>query len=179
MQQKWIDIFHVTIDPPCVPPTLPLIRQPLRPCVSQCSTAGERGCCWCFPAAAKSSGMNREFLSYAKQASLVCWFLYQHNFLWGSLLCLLIGKNNNNKMSINMTADHIFTVLSICKVSLQLLVRSQEGIISVMNAVAQMCFLGFTRTLFKFLILHETVVSRRRLIYLSTSLFRDLKSYAF
>lgn len=54
---------------------------------------------------------------------------------------LTYWEKNNNKMSINMTVDHIFTVLSICKVSLQLLVQSQEGIISVMNAVSQMCII--------------------------------------
>lgn len=135
---------------PCAPPILPLIWQPLCPCIYQDESAGERGCCWCFPAAAKSSGMNTQLRN---KPVLFVDFYTNIVFLWGSLLCLLIGKNNNKttKMSTNMTKWMTLMFLFNCWFKSQ-----GENYLSNECGCTDVCNVGFTRTLFTFFIHQET-----------------------
>lgn len=137
---------------PCAPPILPLIWQPLCPCICQDESAGGRGCCWCFPAAAKSSGMNTDFLSYATSQS--CLLISTLTLFFCEAPCCAYSKNNNNqttKTSTNMTKWMTLMFLFSCWFKSQ-----GENYLSNECGCTDVCNIGFTRTLFTFFTHNET-----------------------
>lgn len=153
MQQKLINIFHVTIDPPlCSPHITPYLAATVSLHLSGWECWWERlllvlsSCC--------QVKWHEHRISQLRNKPVLFVDFYTHIvFLWGSLLCLLIGKNNNKttKMSTNMTKWMTLMFLFSCWFKSQ-----GENYLSNECGCTDVCNIGFTRTLFTVFIHHET-----------------------